>query len=506
MIYQIVVCLLFFTWTVACVWSIKKTMLNYFFYCWNVLDLLILVLFYVNLFLRIRTYVETSTDDAFKENVVGHPEIFMPFSKVMGNLIVSNRVLCFLCMFCWIKLFKYLCLCGYFRLLVRVLERCAKELVIFSLLLLVIFFGFAIGFFIGMGDSIETYSTVSNSFLVLFFMLLGGFEVDPNWFGPGESQLKPLIFLAYIILVYFILFNVFMAIVLDAYTMVWIVHGAAEAQREQKRNPMLAFLYAWYHQKWYGIALVKDLDDEAVRPEENSIMLTLLPGIVAKKWVEKKRKMQRIIQENCIVDIDNQEQKIGTAEKIKSAARRLSASLIPGSSLELSVGMKSQKRADQLYDIDAKAAQEEISRLQLQRLMDEDETMCLLLGTRRAIDVIRKFKFGDEGSDAVTKLQETVYHKLDTLEKAGLDMNSREVPAVRELSDQMNEAFNEVQNQWRQELTTLLEAASVLSEGLIELTQGMERVQLYHSEIRDKLDTSEGSSDSMTVTSSSGSQ
>jgi hypothetical protein len=506
MIYQIVVCLLFFTWTVACVWSIKKTMLNYFFYCWNVLDLLILVLFYVNLVLRMRTYIETSTDPAFKEDVVGHPEIFMPFSKVMGNLIVSNRVLCFLCMFCWIKLFKYLCLCGYFRLLVRVLERCAKELVIFSLLLLVIFFGFAIGFFIGMGDSIETYSTVSNSFLVLFFMLLGGFEVDPNWFGPGESQLKPLIFLAYIILVYFILFNVFMAIVLDAYTMVWIVHGAAEAQREQKRNPMLAFLYAWYHQKWYGIALVKDLDDEAVRPEENSIMLTLLPGIVAKKWVEKKRKMQRIIQENCIVDIDNQEQKIGTAEKIKSAARRLSASLIPGSSLELSVGMKSQKRADQLYDIDAKAAQEEISRLQLQRLMDEDETMCLLLGTRRAIDVIRKFKFGDEGSDAVTKLQETVYHKLDTLEKAGLDMNSREVPAVRELSDQMNEAFNEVQNQWRQELTTLLEAASVLSEGLIELTQGMERVQLYHSEIRDKLDTSEGSSDSMTVTSSSGSQ
>merc|ERR1711904_77819 len=131
--------------------------------------------------------------------------------------------------------------------------------------------------------------------------LLGGFEIDPDWFGPGASQLKPIIFLAYIILVYFILFNVFMAIVLDAYTMVWIVHGAAEAERGQKRNPMIAFLYAWYHQKWYGIALVKDLDDEAVRPEEN-----------------------------CIMYLDNQDQKIGTAERIKSAARRLSASLIPG--------------------------------------------------------------------------------------------------------------------------------------------------------------------------------
>merc|ERR1719191_1055429 len=210
--------------------------------------------------------------------------------------------------------------------------------------------------------------------------------------------------------------------------------------------------------------------------------------------------MQRIIEENLGgMDLDESENQ-GFSDKMKGAVRRLSASFIPGSSMELSSQFKSHKRGDQLYDIDSKAAQEEISRLQLQRLMDEDETMCLLLGTRRAIDVIRKFKFGDEGSDAVTKLQETVFHKLDTMEKAGLDMNSQEVPAVRELSDQMSEAFNEVQNQWRQELTSLLEAASVLSEGLIELTQGMERVQLYHSEIREKLDTSEGSSDSQTVT------
>merc|ERR1719486_1007980 len=115
--------------------------------------------------------------------VVGQPEMFMPFSMVMGSLIESNRILCFLVMICWIKLFKYLCLCGYFRLLVRVLERCAKELVIFSLLLLVIFFGFAVAFFIGFGDNYETFSTVSNSFLVLFFMLLGGFSIDPDWFG-----------------------------------------------------------------------------------------------------------------------------------------------------------------------------------------------------------------------------------------------------------------------------------------------------------------------------------
>lgn len=507
-IYQVVVCVGFFAAVIGVLYLMCKTGLKYFGYGWNIIDLLIIGLFWTNFILRAETYIAIGNEDAFQPNVVGHPEMFMPFSRVMGTLIISNRVLCFLVMICWIKLFKYLCLCGYFRLLVRVLERCAQELVIFSMLLLVIFFGFAVSFFIGFGDNSETFSTLSNSFLVLFFMLLGGFSADHEWFGPGASQLRPIIFLAYIILVYFILFNVFMAIVLDAYTMVWILHGDTETQNDgQKRNPMIAFIYTYYH-KIKHISLVKDLEDEGVLPEENSIELTSLPGIVSKKWIEKKKKMQRIIEQNLgglpaeeQAELDKQGKRESMLGNLK---RRLSASFIPGSAYEINAFKNpAVPRKEMLYDIPAEMVDEEISRLQLQRLMDEDETLCLLLGTRKAIDVIRKFKFGDEtGADAVTKLQETVFHKLDTMEKAGLDMDSQEVPAVRELSDQMNEAFNEVQNQWRQELTSLLEAASVLSEGLIELTQGIEKVQLNHSEIRDKLDASDSRSSTTPTTSS----
>eukprot|EP00913_Durusdinium_trenchii_P005554 g5175.t1 len=45
-----------------------------------------------------------------------------------------------------------------------------------------------------------------------------------------------------------------------------------------------------------------------------------------------------------------------------------------------------------LYEIPDTVMNQEISRAQLQRLMDEDSTIPLLLGSKRAVDVIRKFK------------------------------------------------------------------------------------------------------------------
>merc|ERR1719158_619842 len=66
MIYQIVVCMLFFGWTFFCFWLMWKTGLKYLAYGWNLVDLLILSLFYVNLVTRIQTYYVTSTDAAFQ--------------------------------------------------------------------------------------------------------------------------------------------------------------------------------------------------------------------------------------------------------------------------------------------------------------------------------------------------------------------------------------------------------------------------------------------------------
>merc|ERR1719183_1240031 len=131
---------------------------------------------------------------------------------------------------------------GNFRLLVRILEKCAKELIVFSVVLIVIFFGFAVCFFVAYGNTDSDYSTISGSFLVLFFLLMDGYRVDPWWFSPGKMQIMPMVFFCFMILVYFVLLNVFLVIVLDVYAFTNHAFVIQSQKLEGKENPMIVFL------------------------------------------------------------------------------------------------------------------------------------------------------------------------------------------------------------------------------------------------------------------------
>merc|ERR1711966_185658 len=84
----------------------------------------------------------------------------------------------------------------------------------------------------------------------------------------------------------------------------------------------------------------------------------------------------------------------------------------------------------------------EISLNQLQRLLDQEPMLQILLGTKNALDVIRHFKAKTDDDDddplrKVTELQESVFRKVDKLEKAGLSMNRRDVPFVKDIGDEI---------------------------------------------------------------------
>jgi len=66
-----------------------------------------------------------------------------------------------------------------------------------------------------------------------------------------------------------------------------------QMRQMKKKNPMLVFIYTYWH--WNkGVSLVRTDTEEHFRKEDLSIKLDLLPGIVRRKWIEKKRKMQRV--------------------------------------------------------------------------------------------------------------------------------------------------------------------------------------------------------------------
>lgn len=470
------------------------------------MDFMILSLWFIHVGFRAYTYNLKAGYENLSPAVIGHPEKFMPFSNVMVPLVRGLNVLAILSILMWIKAFKYLCMISNFRLLVRILERCAKELVLFAFVLLIIFFSCAICFFVAYGRTDEDFSTLTGSYLVLFFMLMDGFKPDPWWFSPEKLRIMPIVFFAYITLVYFVLLNVFLAIVLDVYAFTNHVYVIQHAHKEDAENPMWTFLRtfsAWMK----GISLVERDTEENLRSEDLVIELELLPGLVRRKWIEKKRKMQRVADASFagLTLFPGDEGVL-----FERAALAGTDWTLPNTRTDMNKMINAQaSKSVNTYDIPQAMVKQEISRAQLQRLMDEDDSLPLLLGETSAVNVIRKFRrkaFDEEDDDEdardpISKTQGAVFAKLDELERIAPEVEVPKHPVIVDMTHEMSHALSEVQMSFRVELTTIIEATATLFEHLVELTQGVDAVRTNHEEVlqlvRENAADEEGATSSM---------
>lgn len=144
--------------------------------------------------------------------------------------------------------------------------------------------------------------------------------------------------------------------------------------------------------------------------------------------------------------------------------------------------------------------EEEIALPQLQALIDQEPTLQILLGTKNAIDVIRHFKAGIQTGldpdaevkdtdplEKVAEMQEGVFKKIEHLEKKGLNLNRSTVPFVDEIADEITHAITSVQNEWREELTRLIEQMTYLADGFKEMKTGMDTIVHNHNELASML-------------------
>jgi hypothetical protein len=479
-----------------------KTWWHYLRYEWNMVDFMVLVLFYVHISLRWSTYGLKSSQPDLDPKVIGHPEKFMPISMVMVPIDRSLKVLAVLSILTWVRSFKYLCMISHFRLLVRILEKCAAELIIFSALLIIIFFGFSVCFFVAFGGTDGDFSTLPGSFLVLFFLLMDGHTVDPAWFAPGKIPLMPMVFFIYITFTYFVLLNVFLAIVLDVYA---ITNHLFQAEREKmedtdkpRENPMFVFIktyIAWLK----GISLIRK-EHEEIPSKYHSIELELLPGLVRRKWIEKKRKMQRVADKAFAgLTLFPEDEGVLFQKTTQSG----SDWMLPNSEMDFKrMTDATASEPFRVYDIPPSMLKQKVTHAQLQRLMDEDESLPLLLGETRAVKVIKRFQrrspddedeeeeeedFGEDGNrkdwDNITKTQAEVFARIDAMERIEPEMEVPKVAPIQAMTEDMSHALTEVQNHFRVQLTGIIEATATLFEHLVELTQGIDAVRANHEEV-----------------------
>merc|ERR1719253_2457540 len=127
-----------------------------------------------------------------------------------------------------------------------------------------------------------------------------------------------------------------------------------------------------------------------------------------------------------------------------------------------------------------------VNRVQLQRMLDDNPVLQQICNTTRAVEVMRRFRIDNSGIDPyeeVARLQAAVTKKLEELEKGGYNLMFNEMETLKTVSSELHAALTESQKEWRSELLTVLQMASLLSEALSRLTVKMEKVQMNHNSL-----------------------
>lgn len=447
----------------------------YFTYFWSVIDFIILVLFFVLVCIYLSVFSQAEKEPNLQPEVLADPEMFFPIGKLIPDLEFSNTILACLGLAAWLKVLKYFTLSGWFMGFVRVIERCIVNLLLFASLLFLVLFGFAVALHVGYGADDNLFYSIWGSFIAVVVAPAGGVDLEPI-FAPGDL-LGPILVFLYIIVVFLLLLNTFMAISVDTYSVCMYEISQVKDERKQQ-NPTLVFLNT-YLNALMGIKLVgKETEEDRGDSHEQEIALTALPEAVQIRWMEEKRKMQSLLQ-YVQAQIDDEERKRQEPELYNTTMTEGDEDDDPLPPQQLQDFNPPPPEDGEMHTMVVK-------RVQLQRMLEDYPVMQEICGTERAVDIIRKFRVDLSGGDpyaAVAELQANIAAKLKELEDKGMDLTFDEMEALKTVSQELHSALTESQKEWRSELLSVLQMASLLSKALIDLTTQLAKVQYNHSEL-----------------------
>ncbi|RLN96779.1 hypothetical protein BBJ28_00007211 [Nothophytophthora sp. Chile5] len=127
--------------------------------------------------------------------------------------------------------FKYLRLNSRLNLLWRTLRFAAKDLLAFVAIFFTIFFGFAVMGLLTFGSSVRQYHSLSMSLTSCFQMLLGAFDYEEIY--TANPAMAGIFFFSFMIAIYLICVNMFIAIMSEYYSM---AQNEKKVQEESKRT------------------------------------------------------------------------------------------------------------------------------------------------------------------------------------------------------------------------------------------------------------------------------
>lgn len=223
---EVAFCLFILYYVVEEVLEIRIHRLHYFKSLWNCLDVLIVALSVVAIIMNIaRTAIVGNLLKGLLENHTAHPN-FEPLADLQ---VEFNNVAAVIVFFSWVKLFKFINFNKTMSQLSSTMSRCAKDLVGFAIMFFIIFLAYAQLAYLVFGTQVNDFSTFQASIFTQFRIILGDFEFSE--IEEANPVLGPIYFTTFVFFIFFILMNMFLAIINDTYSEV-------KADMSQQRSEM----------------------------------------------------------------------------------------------------------------------------------------------------------------------------------------------------------------------------------------------------------------------------
>ncbi len=213
--------------------EIMKYKCSYFTTIWNNLDVVVLLLSISTMFLN---YYTQFIVEARLTELLSKPDQYANFndladwskmvnerrefsippnetSFVKSNNFVAINVFC-----AWVKMFKYISFNKTMTQLSSTLSRCAKDVAGFAVMFFIVFFAFAQLGHLLFGTQVKDFSSFADAIFTLLRTILGDF--DFHAIERANRFLGPVFFVSYVFFVFFVLLNMFLAIINDTYSVV----------------------------------------------------------------------------------------------------------------------------------------------------------------------------------------------------------------------------------------------------------------------------------------------
>ncbi|XP_066535300.1 polycystin-2-like protein 1 [Hoplias malabaricus] len=210
---EIVFCVFILYYIVEEILELRIHRFSYFKSIWNILDVVIILLAIVAIVFNVFRTIKV---DKLLGKLLEDPGIYADFEFLAFWQTQYNNMNAVNLFFAWIKIFKYISFNKTMTQLSSTLARCATDILGFAVMFFIVFFAYAQLGYLLFGTEVISFSTFQKCIFTQFRIILGDFDYDG--IERANRVLGPIYFFTYVFFVFFVLLNMFLAIINDTYS------------------------------------------------------------------------------------------------------------------------------------------------------------------------------------------------------------------------------------------------------------------------------------------------